>query len=96
MGLHTYFELVTNDASATQTLPEAVVAVDQVLLTEGGATATTVETLTVVQGAPAAGQAQFTGTCATPSNAVVLSAAPAAAGKLVVRAVLPGAIPTYR
>lgn len=80
-------------AAVNQTLPEPAVAVIGAYFLNGNATAgvpITGQALTVIPGAPAAGQLQFTGTPQAPSTTVTLSAAPTAGEELVVQYVARG------
>lgn len=97
MKLYATIEQLTDNGAAAQTLDKTFAAVTQVLLTTGGATATTVANLTVQQTAPtSSSEVEFTGTAAKPNDTLTMDAAPAAAGKLVVTGIRPGAIPTYQ
>ena len=80
--------------SATVTLPEDVVYVKSVTEIAEGEASFSASSLSVVTGAPAAGQVQFAGTPASPSTTLTLNAAPATAGGLLlVEAVPVGAMP---
>jgi hypothetical protein len=86
--------VVNAAASVNQSLPEP--AVEVLSVQSFGALGTAADTLTavpVVSGAPAAGQAQFTGTPSAPSSALVLGTAAAAGQALVVRYVRRGDLP---
>ena len=81
--------------SATVTLPDDVVYVKSVTEIAEGETSFSASSLSVVTGAPAAGQVQFAGNPAAPSPTLTLNAAPATAGGLLlVEAVPVGAMPT--
>ncbi len=78
-------------ATAAQTLPhgiEAAQVLGVIQIVSGTPT-----TLTVVSGAPAAGEIQFAGTSTAPSGSLTLSAAAAADTVLVVQYVAPGDVP---
>lgn len=75
---------INTAASATQSLPEPSIGVKSVIGLAGGATSIAAETYTVVSGAPAAGQVQFTGTPSAPSSTLTFDAALAANGLLIV------------
>lgn len=78
--------------SATQSLPAPAVQVTRVTQITGGATWAAPTKYTVVSGAPAAGQVQFTGTPQAPSNTLTFSAALTAGDLLIVEYVPAGAV----
>lgn len=95
MQLRTNMAVINTAASATQALPDGLVAAQVLSVTglAGGATSVAATNYAVVTGAPAAGDVQFTGTPAAPSGTLTFNAALTANGVLLVVFTAPGDVP---
>ncbi len=86
-------------AATAQTLPFDVAAVNAAKIAGsavGTVSASVATALTPVTGTPAAGDVQFTGTTAAPSDAITLEADPAAGEWLQADVVRPGELPAWQ
>lgn len=87
-------DFITAGATAAQTLAEpAVLVLEVATLDPAAANPNILTNYTIVTGAPAAGQVQFTGTPSAPSNTITFSAALTAGQQVLVRYVPAGALP---
>lgn len=90
----TKWDIVLADAStAAQTMHQTADAVLTVLQLAGGETSTAGKSLSVVSGAPAAGEAQFAGNPGSPSATLTLNADPAAGTLFFIEYIPQGTIP---